>query len=165
MVRILTVAEVISNTVNSVTLKEAGILARYEISNRVGKIFRHVMPIVRVMRYNTLTVYLRLGRLGYQNSVAIPCEGIGGIACTALVSKWNGKFKNAVGNVDEGFGKSFVKTNFYKFGIRSFNSPLIALLIFAAIALVYLFSVSLELDLTVFSYQLKTNYVRSHPFF
>ena len=48
MIGVSAVAAVFRYAVYRVALKEAGLLARYEIRNGVGELFRHVVSIVRV---------------------------------------------------------------------------------------------------------------------
>jgi hypothetical protein len=100
MIRILSVGEVIGNTVNSVTLKEAGVLARYEIRDCVREILRHVMPIVGIERNYTLTVNLCLRGLGNGYSMAISRKSLGGIACRPFIPKGDRKLKASVGDVN-----------------------------------------------------------------
>ena len=150
MERILSVSLIIGNTVNSVTLEEAGIFSRYEISDRMRIILMYVVAVMGVKGYLALTIDLCLGRLGASYSVAVTAECFGSIAGCALVIKGNYKLKGLVGKVDYRLGKSFVKRHSYVLCIVGIDAPFVAGLVFAVIALVDLLSVCLELTFAHF---------------
>ena len=154
MIGILTVRRVIRNTVYCVALKEARILSRYEVCNRVREILRHVMPIVGVKGNFPLSVDLRLGRLGDHNSVALSRESYGAVASTSLIAERNDEFKRSVGNVNYRLGKSLVKLKLNELGIEKLNAELIALSVFSRISLIDLVTICLEFNVTVFRNQL-----------
>ena len=148
------VVRVVTNAVDSVTLKEAGLLASYEIRPSVGEIFRYVVSVMRVDRDQSLGVDLSLCGLCTVNSVAVSRKCAGSIAGLKLSVLRYGKLKYAVGNVDYRLCKSRIKLQLDKLGVAKLNTPLIAALVFTLKALVDLLAVRLELNVAVFSNKL-----------
>ena len=154
VIRISAVRGVVDNSVYGVSLKETRVLARNKVRHSVRKILCNLVPVVRVKRNLTLTVYLGIGRLAHNYSVVVASESLLGVAHTALSAERNRKLKYTVGKINQGRLQRRVKLNRQEVAIRHFNLEAVALLVLTVKMLVNLLAVGLEFNVTVFSYKL-----------
>ena len=136
MVGEVTVVGVVDNAVNGVALKEAGLLTRYEVGNRVGIVLRYVVSVVRVKRDKTVCVDLRIGRLGNDYPVVVTIKSTGCVTRPSLSVKGHEELKRSVGNVNNRFGECRIKLQLYEGAIAQLYSELVTELVFTVEMLV-----------------------------
>ena len=149
---------VIDNSVDSVTLKEAGLLACYEVRYRVREILRYVVPVMRVLGNHTLRVDLVLAGLGYCDAVIVTGECTGCIAGLELPTLRHCELKYSVGCIDDRFLHCRVESDLHKLSVTKLDTELVARLILAVKMLVDLIAVCLESDVAVLTNDLKVDY-------